>query len=94
MVKNIGNGGYFALDRLNYDATTKTGTINDKKIVLDSNYKIAIPSFLLTGFETNLSYFTKDNTNIIKITDASTEIQKNVQLAVIDWLENNLIPAK
>lgn len=91
-VTNIGNGGYFALDRLSYNPTDNSGTINGKKIVANSNYKIALPSFLLTGLESNLDFLTKDNSEIINITNPTTEEQKDVRIAVINWMKNNPIP--
>ena len=83
-ITNVGNGGYFALDRLTFDTKTKSGTINSKNIEVNSLYKIAFPNFLLTGLESNLDYFNKKNNEILKITDATTESQKDVRVAVIN----------
>ena len=92
-ITNVGNGGYFALDRLTYSGSDQ-GTINGKSIEKSSVYKIALPSFLLTGFESNLDYFTKKNSDVINITEAITDNQLDVRVAVIDWIKNNPIPTK
>jgi 2',3'-cyclic-nucleotide 2'-phosphodiesterase (5'-nucleotidase family) len=91
-VDNVGNGGYFALDRLTYDAATKSGTVNGQQIDSNAAYKIAVPSFLLKGVESNLAYFTPKHPGIIHITEASTDSQKDVRLAVIEWMKKNAIP--
>lgn len=93
-ITNVGNGGYFALDRLTFDATSKTGTINGENIEAIANYKIALPSFLLKGLESNLGYFTETNPGVVKKTDAATDNQKDVRVAVIDWMKKNPIPSK
>ena len=93
-VTNVGSGGYSALDRLTYDATNKTGSINNKNIDANSSYKIALPSYLLTGLGSNMSFLTQENKDIFKVTKATTDRQKDVRVAVIEWMKNNPISYK
>ena len=51
-----------------------------------------MPSFLLTGLESNFDFITRDNKDIIKIIEPVSEAQKDIRIAVIQWLRNNPIP--
>ena len=91
---NVGTGGFLALDQITFDTSSKQGTIQGQAIKPETNYKIAMPSFLISGNESNLDYFTKDNPEIIKITEPdenSKRTQTDIRLTLIDYLKNNPI---
>jgi 2',3'-cyclic-nucleotide 2'-phosphodiesterase (5'-nucleotidase family) len=89
-VKNLGKGGYIATYNMTYDAKTKKGTVKGQPIEEDKTYKVALPSFLLTGLEENFDYLKDFEKSIVK--KPSTEAQKDVRIAVIEFLKKNPIP--
>lgn len=91
LVTNVGKGGYFAVDNMTFNPKDKTGTIKGQPIDANKVYAIAIPEFLLTGLEANLG-FLKDIPPA-DITVANTKAQKDIRIAVIDYLKNNPIPS-
>ena len=93
-VANVGTGGFLALDQITFDTSSKQGTIQGQAIKPETNYKIALPSFLISGNESNLDYFTKNNPDIIKVTEPdenSKGVQTDIRLTLIDYLKNNPI---
>lgn len=90
LVKNIGKGGYIAIHNMTYNPDTKQGVINGQAIEAEKTYKIAMPSFLLTGLEENFDYLKDFKKSIVKA--PSTAAQKDVQMAVIEFLKHNPIP--
>ncbi len=92
VVENVGNGGYFALSNITYDGENRIGEVNGSAIEIERKYKIAVPTFLLSGLESNLSFFKKDSPQIFEITDPKTDAQADIRIAVINFLKNNSIP--
>lgn len=89
LTKNVGKGGYLALSGITYNTETKTGTINNNRpINPEQFYLIALPSFLLTGLEMNLD-FLKENPNISTVSKPTSNLQKDVRIAVINYLKKN-----
>lgn len=95
--ENVGIGGYLALDGIQYDAVTRSSKVNGKKVETDKEYRIAMPSFLLTGQEQNLDFLTPDNPAILEVIKPSKnadDLRREMQLALIDYLEKNPVPKK
>ncbi|MDX2303192.1 MAG: bifunctional metallophosphatase/5'-nucleotidase [Microscillaceae bacterium] len=89
---NIGKGGFLEFDNITFDSANKQATIQGQAIDPNQNYKIAMPAFLITGRETNLSFLSRENPEVIQVTepDASAPgIQKDIRLALIEFLKNN-----
>ncbi len=61
---NAGRGGYLQLDGARYDEGSQTWFINDKPLLAERDYAVAITDFLMTGKEFGMSYLTPDNVGI------------------------------
>ena len=89
--KNAGSGGYLQYANISYDSSGGKWSVGNKQLDEAANYKAAVAAYLLTGLEQNMGFFTKENPEIIKITepDASntTDLRNDVRLAIISYLE-------
>jgi 2',3'-cyclic-nucleotide 2'-phosphodiesterase (5'-nucleotidase family) len=65
--KNKGKGGFLQVDKFNYDESEKTWTAGNQKISDDGEYWIVVTSFLLTGLESGMDFFTMDNPEIVEV---------------------------
>ena len=90
---NVGEGGYLAWsDDLGYNADENIYTINNMPIEGGKMYKVAMPGFLLLGLEQNLEFLKSTNPDISKVVDATTDEQKDVRVAVIEFLKKGIVP--
>jgi 2',3'-cyclic-nucleotide 2'-phosphodiesterase (5'-nucleotidase family) len=89
--KNAGSGGYLQYANISFDSVTGKWNIGNKTLDESLTYKAAIAAYLLTGLEQNMSFFTKDNPEIIKITDPdasnANDLKNDIRLAIISYLE-------
>ena len=87
--KNVGKGGFLALDKLEY--VDDVVYIGDEEVDSDKMYRIALPSFLLTGLESNLDFLKPDGKNIQLIEGnlENPEWMGDIRLAVIAYLKAN-----
>lgn len=84
---NKGSGGYLQLYNISWE--DKKFKIGEETLDITKTYRIAMPSFLLTGLESNLDFLTEDNPEIKKITKpAAGDSYKDIRLVVIDFLKN------
>ncbi|MEL6923931.1 MAG: bifunctional metallophosphatase/5'-nucleotidase [Bacteroidota bacterium] len=89
---NKGTGGYLQLSKIKYDSNLKQGwTINGQPLSENTNYKVAISDFLLTGLEAGLDFLTKDNADILNIyeptSDDRNDLRNDIRLATIEFLK-------
>ena len=87
---NTGSGGYLQWDRIDRDGDRFV--INSDEIDPNRSYKIITTDFLLTGLESNLDFFKKDNPGIKAVVEAN-ESDKNdrrndIRSALIHYLKN------
>jgi 2',3'-cyclic-nucleotide 2'-phosphodiesterase (5'-nucleotidase family) len=86
---NHGSGGWLQFGNIQRDK--KYGwTINSKAIDRNRTYRIIVPDFLITGKETNLSFFNEQNPGVVKMYPAITTVghpQSDIRLAIIKYLE-------
>jgi 5'-nucleotidase len=92
--KNQGSGGYLQFANVNYDSLNNlwlAGDVNKLPIKPDGTYKAAVAAYLLTGLEQNMAFFTKDNPEIIKITEPDggnpNDLRNDIRLAMISYLK-------
>ncbi len=75
--KNVGKGGFLQYDDwITYDMNNNevtTWRIGKEAIQPDKVYAIAFTEFLLTGKEKGLSFLTRDNPDIVKISEPKTD---------------------
>ena len=93
-IANVGKGGFLALDNITFDTSNKQGTVQGQAIKPQNTYKIAMPSFLMTGNESNLGFLNRDNADVVNITEPEEDtkaIQSDIRLTLIDYLKNNPI---
>jgi 5'-nucleotidase / UDP-sugar diphosphatase len=82
---NSGNGGYLHYYPVKWDNESKIFLLNSKPIQKDSSYKIVSTEFLLSGKETNLSYFHKENSEIKILKEGN-----DLRVTLIHFLRNIL----
>src|SRR4030095_14103150 len=87
---NKGNGGFLQFAGIEYTAAgwkAKGELIKD-----DKTYNIALNDFLLTGLEQNLGFLTKDNPEIVKITEPDPnnkdDLKNDIRFGVIKYLKS------
>ena len=87
---NTGSGGYLQWDRI--DREEDVFTINNEKIDPNRSYKIITTDFLLTGLESNLDFFKKDNPGISNVVEAvesdKDDLRNDIRSALIHYLKN------
>lgn len=90
-VKNRGIGGYLQLHNIQYDETQKSWLIKNEPLKTEKSYRIILPGFLLTGLESNMSFFTPQNPGILSIDKAAegdtTDIRADIRKAVIAYMK-------
>jgi len=89
-LKNKGIGGWLQYGNINYNEANKSWTIKGQPIDAAKTYRIVTSDFLITGKETNLSFFNEKNPGVVKMYPARTtlgDLQSDVRLAVIKYLE-------
>ena len=89
--KNAGSGGYLQYANISYDSAGGKWSVGNKSLDESAIYKAAVAAYLLTGLEQNMAFFTKDNPDIIKITEPdaanTADLRNDVRLAIISYLE-------
>ena len=87
--KNKGNGGFLQLDKFAYDKDEMAWKADNQVIIDENEYWVALPNFLLTGYESGMDFFTKDNPEILEIDQATDEsdIRSDIRLVIIDYLK-------
>lgn len=87
--KNKGNGGFLQLDNFVYDQENMTWKGDNQVIVDEKEYWVAITDFLLTGYESGMDFFTKDNPEILEIDQAEegAEMRGDIRLVMIDYMK-------
>jgi 2',3'-cyclic-nucleotide 2'-phosphodiesterase (5'-nucleotidase family) len=87
---NKGIGGWLQYANISYNEANKTWSLKTQPINPAKTYRIVTSDFLITGKETNLSFFNEKNPGVVKVYPAKTgggDIQSDVRLAVIRYLE-------
>ncbi len=88
---NKGRGGYLQWDKVSFNDSDKTFTINGS--ILDDNkvYHVITNDFLISGKETNFDFFTETNSNILKIDkpdpNDKTDLRNDIRKALIEYLK-------
>lgn len=89
-LKNKDNGGYLQSQPTRYFPTHDAFTVNNRPIIPNQIYRVAVSDFLLTGKETNLAFLNEKNTDIVKVYPAETNVgnpKSDIRTAVINYLE-------
>lgn len=88
-VRNKGTGGYLHYnDAVTFDLNAAIWKIKDSFIDPSRIYRVALSDFLLTGAESNLSFLTPANPDIVKVYDTenlSSDPRSDIRKAVIDF---------
>ena len=71
--KNVGVGGFLSLDRMEYDPVNDRLLINGAQLDPAQTYRVAMPEFLLTGRETNLSFLKKEHPGIQRLLEGDPD---------------------
>lgn len=87
--KNVGTGGFLALANLSFDEKEQKVLINGQPIQPNQVYEIAMPDFLMTGYESNLDFLTPNHPDVLDVFKADVNGNKrDARLAVIKYLES------
>ncbi len=87
---NSGSGGFLQWDKIERsgDGFSLAGSKIDPSVV----YRVVVTDFLLSGFEANLDYFTKDNPGIKEVFEADEDdkddLRNDIRAAFIHYLKN------
>ncbi len=88
---NRGRGGYLQWTGISFSDIDKTFKINNIPLDINRKYHIITNDFLLTGKESNLSFFTESNENISNLSKSNpantNDLRNNIQQAVIHFLK-------
>jgi 2',3'-cyclic-nucleotide 2'-phosphodiesterase (5'-nucleotidase family) len=88
---NRGRGGYLQWTGISFSDIDKTFKINNIPLDMNRKYHIITNDFLLTGKESNLSFFTESNENISNLSKSNpantNDLRNNMQQAVIHFLK-------
>jgi 5'-nucleotidase/UDP-sugar diphosphatase len=87
--KNKGNGGFLQLDNFVYDETSMAWKADNQVIKDNNEYWVVVTDFLLTGYESGMDFFTKDNPEILQI-DAPAEendLRSDIRAVMIDFIK-------
>ena len=91
-VDNVGKGGFLQLDKISWNEEENKAYIKDMKIDDNEYYLVAMPSFLMTGGESNLDFLTAENESVKHINSPNkedkTDKKNDIRLAIIDYLKN------
>lgn len=88
---NKGSGGYLQWKNISYDEAKKEWKINGKLLDINQDYTVVTNDFLLTGKERNLSFFTKQNPDILSVIETfpDGDVRNDIRKAVIAYLKKN-----
>jgi 2',3'-cyclic-nucleotide 2'-phosphodiesterase (5'-nucleotidase family) len=86
---NKGSGGYLQWEKIAYDEAKKEWKINGKLLDVNQEYNIITSDFLFSGKERNLSFFIKQNPDVIAVVDTFPEgdVRSDIRKAVIAYLK-------
>lgn len=89
-LQNKGSGGYLQWKNIVYDAQKKEWKVNGKLLDINQDYTIATNDFLFTGKERNLSFFTKENPDVLSVVDTfpAEDVRNDIRKTVIAYLKN------
>ncbi len=89
--KNVGIGGFLHYSpAVLYDSLAQQWTFKQRPIADDTNYKVALTDFLLTGGEANMKFLTKDNPAVLRVYPPYTAIsdpRSDIRLAIIRYMQ-------
>ena len=86
---NKGSGGYLQWEKITYDEAKKQWKINGKLLDVNQEYNVITSDFLFSGKERNLSFFTKQNPDVLSVVDTfpESDIRNDIRKAVIAYLK-------
>jgi 2',3'-cyclic-nucleotide 2'-phosphodiesterase (5'-nucleotidase family) len=88
---NEGSGGFLLLDRVQFDAAQKTWLVKGKPILAGQTYRVAMPSFLMTGGEKNLEFLKHDHPGVLKVYQPdpanTADLRNDIRTAIIAFLK-------
>lgn len=91
--KNYGIGGYLHYnEKLTFSSATSSWWLNGKALDPQRTYRVALPEFLLSGKEANMSFLTPKNPGVMKVFPSAggkTDPRTDVRLAVVQYLQKN-----
>lgn len=87
--KNRGTGGFLQWADITVDSRRDMWMIKGIPIQPDKTYRIAMPEFLMTGMESNMSFLTPDNSEIVKVTypPEGDTLRSDIRYAVMAYME-------
>ena len=87
--KNKGKGGFLQLDNFAYDEAAQVWKAGNEEIKDNKDYWVITPSFLLTGLESGMDFFTKDNPEILQIDTPSgdEDLRNDIRTVMIDFIK-------
>ncbi|MEM1328885.1 MAG: 5'-nucleotidase C-terminal domain-containing protein [Bacteroidota bacterium] len=91
-LKNVGEGGYLAMDNVTVDAANEL-LIHNERIVAEKTYSVVLPDFLLLGLETGLGFLKSDHPDIVNIEKPNDgDRRQDIRLVVVDCLLESGVP--
>jgi hypothetical protein len=89
--KNAGIGGFLHYSSaIFYDAINQQWLFKKVPIANETNFRVALTDFLLTGGETNMGFLTGTNPGILKVYPLVTAVSdagSDIRLAIIRYME-------
>jgi 2',3'-cyclic-nucleotide 2'-phosphodiesterase (5'-nucleotidase family) len=89
--KNAGIGGFLHYSSaIFYDAINQQWLFKKVPIANETNFRVALTDFLLTGGETNMGFLTGTNPGILKVypvVTAVSDARSDIRLAIIRYME-------
>jgi len=87
--KNKGKGGFLQLDNFIYDKEVGVWKADNQEIKNTEDYWVVLPSFLLTGLESGMDFFTKDNPEILQIDkpEEENDLRSDIRTVMIDYIK-------
>lgn len=90
--QNVGTGGFLALANLSFDEEDSKVRIDGQVIQINQTYRIAMPDFLMTGYESNLDFLNPNNPDVLAVFKEDVNGKKrDARLAVIAYLESERV---
>lgn len=88
-LENKGSGGYLQWEKVAYDEVKKEWKIDGRLLDVNQEYNIITSDFLFSGKERNLSFFTKQNPDVISVVDTFPEadVRNDIRKAVIAYFK-------
>jgi 2',3'-cyclic-nucleotide 2'-phosphodiesterase (5'-nucleotidase family) len=94
-VADSGSGGYLQYAGLRHSREGGKwiyGNDETNIVTPQGTYRVSVAAYLLTGLEQNMQFFTKDNPEIIKITEPdandNNDLRNDVRRALIQYMKN------